>query len=92
MQATGRKRLILSVTVLAAGIALVIYGAIFHSVVVFEKGAAPDEVGVSGDKTETLSELAITLEATREGVTRLETGKIQSTRAAGETPAAFCPT
>ena len=87
-----RKRFILCVAVLPLGIALVIYGAVFHAVVVFEKGATAAEVGVTGEMTKTLSELDINLETTRDGVIRLETGEIQSTRAPGEAPAAFCPT
>ncbi|MFC1783099.1 hypothetical protein ACFL02_05890 [Planctomycetota bacterium] len=88
----GRKRLFFCIAVLPAGIALVLYGAIFHSVVVFEKGATAAEVDVAGQKSQTVSELDINLEATRDGVVRLVSGDLQSTRAPGEAPAEFCPT
>ena len=87
-----RKRLIFSLAVLPVGIALLIYGAFFHSIEVFEKSAADHDVISTEAISEQLSELNITLETTRDGVVRLDTGKIHSTRQAGEPPAAFCPT
>ena len=86
------KRLIFSLAVLPVGIGLLIYGAGFHSVEVFEKGPADLDVISTEAKAEQLSELNITLETTRDGVVRLDSGKIQSTRAPGEAPAEFCPT
>ena len=87
-----RKRLIFSLAVLPVGIGLLIYGAGFHAVEVFEKAPADLDVISTEAKAELLSELNITLETTRDGVVRLDTGKIHSTRQAGEPPAAFCPT
>jgi len=67
----------------------VFYGALFNKIMVFDKGATASDLVVVGH---TLTEFDVTLESTRDGVHLLETGEIQSTRAAGEAPAAFCPT
>ena len=92
MKTTQRNRLFFCLAVLPIGIAFVLYGAIFHSVIVFEKDAAADEVSVIGQNSQSVSEMDINLEATRDGVVRLDSGKIHSTRAPGEKPAEFCPT
>ena len=89
---TAKKRLAFCLLVLSLGIALVLYGAVFRSLLVFEKGATAAEAGDTGQSSVILSELDINLEATRDGVVRLDTGQIQKTRAPGEAPAEFCPT
>ena len=68
------------------------YGALFNKILVYDKGASGSDLVVVGNNYENLTELDVTLESTRDGVHRLENGDIQSTRAAGEAPAAFCPT
>ena len=68
------------------------YGALFNKIMVYDKGASTSDFVVVGQNFESLTELDVTLESTRDGVHRLETGEIQSTRMAGEAPAAFCPT
>ena len=87
-----RKRLLFFVVLLIAGTFLVFYGALFNKIMVYDKGATASDLVVVGQNFESLSELDVTLESTREGVHRLESGEIQSTRAAGEAPVAFCPT
>ena len=87
-----RRRLRFFVILLIAGTFLVFYGALFNKIMVFDKGATASDLVVVGQNFETLTELDVTLESTRDGVHLLDSGEIQSTRAPGEAPAAFCPT
>ena len=68
------------------------YGALFNKIQVYDKGASASDMVVVGQNFESLTEFDVTLESTRDGLHRLESGEIQSTRAAGEAPAAFCST
>ncbi|MCP4709477.1 MAG: hypothetical protein GY869_12690 [Planctomycetes bacterium] len=88
----NRRRFRFFVVLLAVGTFLVFYGALFNKIIVFDKGFAASDPVLVGQNFDTLTELDLTLESTRDGVHLLETGEIQSTRAAGEAPAAFCPT
>ena len=77
---------------LVLGIAMIVYGSAFHSVTVMAKQQADDDQATDQDKEFLLGELAITLDITVGGLTRLDNGMIARTYSGDKPPESACPT